>query len=39
MRGFFRLLAWAAVTVSLVLLVLGGAGYWVYREVAAHERS
>src|SRR5712671_4105662 len=35
MRGLFCLLAWAAVTVSLVLLVLGGAGYWVYREVAA----
>jgi UPF0755 protein len=35
MRGFFRLLAWATVTVSLVLLVLGGAGYWLYREVAA----
>ena len=35
MRGFFRLLAWAAVTVSLVLLVLGGAGYWVYRDIAA----
>jgi UPF0755 protein len=35
MRGFIRLLAWAAVTVSLVLLVLGGAGYWLYRDVAA----
>jgi UPF0755 protein len=35
MRGFVRLLAWAAVTVSLVLLVLGGAGYWLYRDVAA----
>jgi UPF0755 protein len=35
MRGFFRLLAWAAVTVSLVLLVVGGAGYWLYRDVAA----
>ena len=35
MRGFFRLLAWAAVTVSLVLLILGGAGYWLYRDVAA----
>src|ERR1700746_3233665 len=34
MRGFIRLLAWAAVTVSLVLLVLGGAGYWLYRDVA-----
>jgi UPF0755 protein len=35
MRGFFRLLASAAVTVSLFLLVLGGAGYWLYRDVAA----
>jgi UPF0755 protein len=35
MRGFFRLLAWAAVTVSLFLLFLGGAGYWLYRDVAA----
>jgi UPF0755 protein len=35
MRGFFRLLAWAAVTVSLVLVFLGGAGYWLYRDVAA----
>jgi UPF0755 protein len=35
MHGFVRLLAWAAVTVSLVLLVLGGAGYWLYRDVAA----
>jgi UPF0755 protein len=35
MHGFFRLLAWAAVAVSLVLLVLGGAGYWLYRDVAA----
>jgi UPF0755 protein len=35
MRGFLRLLALAAVTVSLVLLVLGGAGYWLYRDVAA----
>lgn len=35
MRGFIRLLAWAAVTVSLGFLVLGGAGYWLYRDVAA----
>ena len=35
MRGFFRLLAWATVTVSLVLLVLGGAGYWLYRDITA----
>jgi UPF0755 protein len=35
MLGFFRLLAWAVVTVSLVLLFVGGAGYWLYRDVAA----
>ena len=35
MHGFVRLLARAAITVSLVLLVLGGAGYWLYRDVAA----
>src|ERR1700722_17723974 len=35
MRGFIRLLAWAAVTVSLVLLALGGAGFWLYHDVAA----
>ena len=35
MRGFFRLLAGAAAAVSLVLVVLGGAGYWLYRDVAA----
>src|SRR5271155_1176050 len=35
MGGFFRLLAWATATVSLVLLVLGGAGYWLYRDVTA----
>jgi UPF0755 protein len=35
MHGFIRLLVWAAVTVSLVLLFLGGAGYWLYRDVAA----
>lgn len=35
MGGFFRLVAWAAVTVSLVFLVLGGAGYWLYRDVAS----
>src|SRR5437667_8127130 len=33
MRGFFRLLAWAALTVLLVLEALGGAGYWLYRDV------
>ena len=35
MRSFFRLLAWAALTVSLILIVLGGAGYWLYRDVIA----
>jgi len=35
MRGLLRLLAYAAVTVSLVLLVLGGAGYWLYRDITA----
>jgi UPF0755 protein len=35
MGGFFRLFAWATATVSLVLLVLGGAGYWLYRDVTA----
>src|SRR6266478_2868384 len=35
MRSFFRLLAWAALTVSLVLLALGGAGYWLYRDISA----
>jgi UPF0755 protein len=35
MRGFFRLLARAAIAVSLLLLVLGGAGYWLYRDITA----
>lgn len=33
MRSFFRLLARAVIAVSLVLLFLGGAGYWLYRDV------
>ncbi|MBV9686810.1 MAG: endolytic transglycosylase MltG [Alphaproteobacteria bacterium] len=33
MRSFFRLLARAVLAVSLVLLVLGGTGYWLYRDV------
>lgn len=33
MRGFLRLLAWAGFTVFLVLGVLGGGGYWLYRDV------
>jgi len=35
MRGFLRLLARATLAVSLLLLVLGGAGYWLYRDVSA----
>jgi UPF0755 protein len=33
MRAFLRLLVWAGVTVSLVIGVLGAAGYWLYRDV------
>ncbi|MBV8935342.1 MAG: endolytic transglycosylase MltG, partial [Alphaproteobacteria bacterium] len=33
MRSFFRLLARAVLAVSLVLLILGGTGYWLYRDV------
>jgi UPF0755 protein len=33
MRGFFRLLAWAALTVSLLLGIAGGLGYWLYLDV------
>jgi UPF0755 protein len=33
MRSFLRLLAWAALTVSLVLMIVAGAGYWLYRDV------
>lgn len=33
MRGFLRLLVWAALTVSVILGVVGGAGYWLYRDV------
>jgi UPF0755 protein len=32
-RGFLRLLALAALTVSLALGIVGGAGYWLYRDV------
>jgi UPF0755 protein len=35
MRGFLRLLAWAALTVSVILGVVGGVGYWLYRDVTA----
>lgn len=33
MRGFFRLLGWAALTVILLLAAVGGAAYWLYRDV------
>src|SRR5271166_3701595 len=33
MRGFLRLLAWAALTVLLLLGIVGGAAYWLYRDV------
>ena len=33
MRGFLRLLAWAALTVSLLLGIVGGGAYWLYRDV------
>jgi UPF0755 protein len=35
MRGFLRLLGWAALTVSLVLGLVGGAGYWLYRDATS----
>jgi UPF0755 protein len=33
MRGFLRLIGWAVVTVSLLLGVAAGLGYWLYRDV------
>jgi UPF0755 protein len=33
MRGFLRLLAWAALTVSLLLGIVAAAGYWLYRDL------
>ena len=33
MRGFLRLLGWAALTVSLLLAAVGGAAYWLYHDV------
>jgi UPF0755 protein len=33
MRSFLRLLGFATLTVSLIFFVLGGAGYWLYRDV------
>jgi UPF0755 protein len=34
MRGFLRLLGWAAITVLLVLGIVAGAGYWLYRDIS-----
>jgi UPF0755 protein len=34
MRGFLRLLTWAALTVSLVLGIVAAAGYWLYRDLS-----
>jgi UPF0755 protein len=33
MRGFLRLLGWAGFSVSLLLAIAGGTGYWLYREL------
>src|SRR5689334_12020897 len=33
MRGFLRLLGWAALTVLLVLGAAAGAGYWLHRDL------
>lgn len=35
MMVFFRLLAWAFMTAAIVLVAIGGAGYWVYSEAEA----
>jgi UPF0755 protein len=32
MIAFFRFLAWSLITAGVVVAVLGGAGYWLYRE-------
>src|SRR2546430_6886800 len=32
MMAFFRFLAWSLITAGVVVAVLGGAGYWLYRE-------
>src|SRR5947207_12167126 len=32
MMAFFRFLAWSAITAGVVVAVLGGAGYWLYRD-------
>ena len=33
--GFLRLLAWSCMTVVMVVMLLAGAGYWVYNEAEA----
>ena len=33
MRGFLRLLGWAALTVLLVVAAAAGAGYWLHRDL------
>ncbi len=32
MMAFFRFLAWSLITAGVVVAVIGGAGYWLYRE-------
>src|SRR5256885_6497560 len=32
MMAFFRFLAWSVITAGVVVAVLGGAGYWLYRD-------
>ena len=34
MRGFLRLLGWAAITVLLLSGVVAGTGYWLYRDLS-----
>ena len=34
MSGFLRLLGWATLTVSAILAVVGGAGYWLYCDMS-----
>src|SRR5689334_6512461 len=36
MRSLLRLMAWAALTVSLLLGILGGAGYWLHHDLTGH---
>src|ERR1700751_2197945 len=35
MFGFLRLLGWAVATVATMLALVGGAGYWLYRDVTS----